>query len=239
MARDLTPPPEVVIAAPDQWTETAARRIADSLEDSVAARRVASVFLAGGNTPRPVYARLAELAPPLPWDRIDVYFGDERAVPPDHPGSNYRMAAETLLDPAGVPEERRHRMPAERPDREEAAREYAERLPERPDLLLLGIGEDGHIASLFPGSAAVLERARAVVPAEGPRPPQWRLTVTPLVIAAARECIVLAKGRGKAVAVARALHGPDDVSECPARLARSGVWILDPEAASGLGGSPS
>ena len=157
--------------------------------------------------------------------------GDERAVPPDHPGANYRMAAETLLDPARVPEERRHRMPAERPDREAAAREYAELLPERPDLVLLGIGADGHIASLFPGSASLLEQERRVVPVQGPRPPTWRLTVTPPVIAAARERIVLANGRDKAAAVARALHGSEDASVCPARLARAGLWILDSEAA--------
>jgi 6-phosphogluconolactonase len=229
MARDLDT--EVVVVPREEWAETAARRIAAGLQASVVARGAATILLAGGNTPRPAYARLAELSPRLPWERIDVYFGDERAVPPDHPGANYRMAVESLLDPARVPEERRHRMPAERPDREAAAREYAELLPERPDLLLLGIGADGHIASLFPGASAVLEQERRVVPAQGPRPPTWRLTVTPPVIAAARERIVLAKGRDKAAAVARALLGSEDPSACPARLARAGVWILDTEAA--------
>jgi 6-phosphogluconolactonase len=229
VARDLDT--EVVVVPRMEWADAAARRIAAGLHAGVAARGKATILLAGGNTPRPAYAQLAELFPRLPWDRIDVFFGDERAVPPDHPGANYRMAAETLLDPARVPDERRHRMPAERPDREAAAHEYAELLPERPDLVLLGIGADCHIASLFPGASALHEQERRVVSVQSPRPPTWRLTVTPPVIAAARERIVLANGRDKAAAVARALFGSEDASACPARLARAGVWILDSEAA--------
>jgi 6-phosphogluconolactonase len=227
MARDLDM--EVVVVPPEEWAEAAAQRIADTIE---AAR---TVVLAGGNSPRAVYTRLVTLT--LAWDRIDVYFGDERAVPPDDPGSNYRMAAETLLDPARVPDERRHRMPAERLDREAAAREYAELLPGRPDLLLLGIGADGHIASLFPGSHAVMEQERRVIPVEGPGSLGWRLTVTPPVIAAARSRIVLACGSSKAAAVERALLGSGAVSDCPARLVREAVWMLDREAASRLGRS--
>ncbi len=218
---------EVVVVAPEQWAEAAAQRIADSLE---AAR---TVVLAGGNSPRAVYTRLVTLT--VPWDRIDVYFGDERAVPPDDPSSYYRMAAETLLDPARVPNERRHRMPAERPDRGAAAREYAELLPERPDLLLFGIGADGHIASLFPGSPAVSEQEQRVVPVEGPGSLGWRMTVTPPVIAAAGSRLVLACGSRKAAAVERALVGSGAVSDCPARLVREAVWMLDREAASRLG----
>jgi 6-phosphogluconolactonase len=225
MARNLDM--EIVVVRPEEWAEAAAQRIADTLE---AAR---TVVLAGGHSPRAVYARLVTHT--LPWDRIDVYFGDERAVPPDDPGSNYRMAAETLLDPARVPSERRHRMPAERQDREAAAREYAERLPDRPDLLLLGIGTDGHIASLFPGSPAVMEQEQRVVAVEGPGAQGWRLTVTPPVIVAARSCIVLACGISKAAAVERALVGSGAVSDCPARLVREAVWMLDREAASRLG----
>lgn len=233
MARHLEV--EIVIVPPDEWVAAAAQRIADELEEHLHDHGSATLILAGGNTPRPVYARLATSG--LPWDHIDIYFGDERAVPPDHPSANYRMAAETLLDPAGVPDQRRHRMPAERSDREAAAREYAEILPLQPDLLLLGIGTDGHIASLFPESYAVREHEQRVVPAQGPRPPEWRLTVTAPVIAAARTRIVLANGRGKAVAVARALTGSEEASECPARLVRDAVWILDRDAATGLDGS--
>ncbi|HJQ66315.1 MAG TPA: 6-phosphogluconolactonase [Gemmatimonadales bacterium] len=216
-----------MVVPPAEWAETAAQRIAKTLE---AAR---TVVLAGGNSPRAVYTRLVTRT--LAWDQIDVYFGDERAVPPDDPSSNYGMAAETLLDPARVPSERRHRMPAERQDREAAAREYAELLPDRPDLLLVGIGADGHIASLFPGSPAVMEQEQRVIPVEGPGSAGWRLTVTPPVIAAARSRIVLAYGNSKAAAVERALVGSGAVSDCPARLVREAVWMLDREAASRLG----
>jgi 6-phosphogluconolactonase len=133
--------------------EEAASRIAGGIEASVLARGQASIALSGGETPRPVYQRLAAMT--LPWSRIDVFFGDERAVPPEHPDSNYHMAAATLLDPAGVPMARRHRMPADAADRVAAARAYAAELPERFDLLVLGIGHDGHTASLFPGSCAL------------------------------------------------------------------------------------
>lgn len=230
MARDLA---NVVVVPGERWVEEAAARIAGGLESSVVSRGWATVALAGGETPRPVYQRLAAMT--LPWGKIDVFFGDERAVPPDHRDSNYHMAVETLLDPAGVPAARRHRMPADAPDRLEAAEEYADLLPERLDLLLLGLGQDGHTASIFPGSRAARESWHRVVPAESPEPPALRLTITPPVIAVARARLVLARGRHKAAAVAQALEGDDDPVRCPAQLARAGVWLLDPDAAEGLG----
>jgi len=236
MARDLAGG-HVVVVPGDRWVEEAAARIAGGLEASVVARGAASVALAGGETPRPVYQRLAAMT--LPWNRIDVYFGDERAVPPDHRDSNYHMAAETLLDPAGVPPARRHRMPADSADCLEAAEQYADLLPQRLDLLLLGVGRDGHTVSLFPGSPAVREAWLRVVPAHSPEPPTLRLTITPPVIAVARARLVLARGRDKAAAVARALEGPDDPEQCPAQLARPGVWLLDPDAAERLEGPPA
>jgi len=233
MARDLA---QVVVAPAERWVEEAASRIAGGLEASVLARGQASIALSGGETPRPVYQRLAAMT--LPWSRIDVFFGDERAVPPEHPDSNYHMAVETLLDPAGVPMARRHRMPADAADRDAAARAYAAELPERFDLLVLGIGHDCHTASLFPGSTALNETTRRVVPSESPVPPIERLTITPPVIAASRARFVLARGRDKAGPVARALEGSDDATHCPAQLARAGVWLLDPDAAAGLTGTP-
>lgn len=231
MARDLA---QVVVAPAERWVEEAATRIAGGLEASVLARGSASIALAGGATPRPVYQRLAAMT--LPWSRIDVFFGDERGVPPEHPDSNYHMAAESLLDPAGVPMARRHRMPADAADRVAAARAYAELLPDHLDLLVLGVGRDGHTASLFPGSSALRETALRVVPSESPVPPTPRLTITPPVIAAARARLVLARGGDKAAVVVRALRGSDDPEHVPVQLARAGVWLLDPEAAAGLTG---
>lgn len=226
-----------IVVAPEALPEIAARRIARVIEQSVADRGRASVMLAGGSTPRAVYRQLA-LIQGLPWEKVDIYFGDERAVPPGDSQSNYRMARESLLDAVPIPPAQVHRMPAERPDREAAADEYARRLPERLDLVILGLGEDGHTASLFPGSSALKERVRKVLAVVGPKAPVHRLTVTPPVIAAAREKIILVTGAGKAGAVAQALEGPDQPIQCPAQLARDGTWVMDRAAASGLRHEP-
>lgn len=226
-----------IVVAPEALPEIAARRIAKAIEQAVADRGRASVMLAGGSTPRAVYRQLA-LNPRLPWDKVEIFFGDERGVPPGDPQSNYRMARESLLDAVPIPPDQVHRLMAERPDREAAADEYARRLPERLDLVILGVGEDGHTASLFPGSAALRETSRKVVAVAGPRAPLHRLTVTPPVIAAAREKIILVSGAGKAGAVAQALEGPDQPVQCPAQLARDGIWIMDRAAASGLRHQP-
>ena len=222
-----------IVVAPEALPEIAARHIAKLIEQAVADRGRASVMLAGGSTPRAVYRHLAQTQG-LPWDKVEIYFGDERAVPPGAPQSNYRMARESLLDAVPIPPAQVYRMPAERPDREVAADEYARRLPERLDLVILGLGEDGHTASLFPGSSALSERVRKVLAVVGPQAPLHRLTVTPPVIAAAREKIILVSGAGKAGAVAQALEGPDQPVQCPAQLARDGIWIMDRAAASGL-----
>jgi 6-phosphogluconolactonase len=232
------PPERLIVVAAETLPEVAAQRIAQVFGRAVTGGGRASVALAGGTTPRAVYRRLAKIAE-ISWEKLDIYFGDERAVPPSDAQSNYHMARETLLDAVPIPPVQVHRMPAERPDREAAAAEYAAQLPERLDLIILGIGEDGHTASLFPGSAALREVARKVVAVEGSKPPPWRLTVTPPVIAAAREIIVLAGGPGKAAAVARALEGAEGPERCPAQLARDGIWIMDPAAAGDLRSRPA
>lgn len=188
--------------------------------------------LAGGSTPRPVYESLAGKAD-VPWDRLEIFFGDERAVPPADPGSNYGMAKASLLDRVPIPPERVHRMRAEAESRAEAAREYAGVLPDALDLVLLGIGTDGHTASLFPGADA-LHVDTLVAPALAPYAPHGRLTLTPRVLGRAHGLLVLARGEDKAGPVARALTGPWNPVACPAQLARRGTWLLDAAAASGL-----
>ncbi len=165
---------------------------------------------------------------------VTFYFGDERAVPPEDARSNFRLARETLLAPLGIEPAQVHRMEAERPDLDRAARDYEGMLPAVPDLLLLGVGPDGHIASLFPGSASVGESIRRVVPAFGGEPRLPRLTITPPVIRAARATIVFVAGARKANAVAAALQSPPDPDECPAQLVREAEWIVDRDAASRL-----
>jgi 6-phosphogluconolactonase len=230
-------PDLVVVPDARALARRAAERILEAVRAAVRERGRCSVALGGGSTPRATYEVLGSsaLAAALPWRAVDWYFGDERAVPPDHAESNYRAAVETLF--ASRPEalESVHRMPGDATDLEAAAREYGQRMPEALDLLLLGMGEDGHTASLFPGSPALAERSARVVVVTGPKPPNPRLTVTPPVIGAARATLVLVSGEGKAEALARALEGPPDPASTPAQLARGGTWIVDRAAAERLG----
>jgi 6-phosphogluconolactonase len=165
---------------------------------------------------------------------VSVFFGDERAVSPDHPDSNFFMVQRALLSRVPIPVGNVHRMEAERTDREAAAREYERLLPARLDVLLLGMGADGHTASLFPGSDALDERHRLVVPVLGAKPPAERITVTPPVIGAARRVAVIATGEDKAPMVARAIEGPFAPKAVPVQLARHGTWFLDRSAAARL-----
>jgi 6-phosphogluconolactonase len=208
--------------------------LARAIGAAITARGRCALALPGGKSPRPALLALGAgaLGASVDWPRVDVYFGDERAVPPEDPESNYRLVKETLLARLQAPP-RVHRMETDRPDLESAAADYARLLPERLDVLLLGMGPDGHTASLFPGSAALDERRR-VVSVVAPKPPPVRLTITPPVIAVAREVAVLATGAEKAEAVRRALEGPRAVREIPVQLAAHGIWFLDPAAASRL-----
>jgi 6-phosphogluconolactonase len=226
----------IVAADAAALARMAAEWLADEVRLSITLRGTCALGLAGGSTPRPAYEALAAspLKDAIAWDRVFIYFGDERAVPPDHPESNFRMAREALIARASIPAANVHRMEADATDLEEAADRYAALLPPALDVLVLGVGPDGHTASLFPGSPALAERARRVVPSRAPKPPERRLTITPPVIAAARRIVVLAAGTDKAEAVSRALRGSASPEEVPSRLARDGVWFLDRAAASGL-----
>jgi 6-phosphogluconolactonase len=144
------------------------------------------------------------------------------------------MARSALLSRVPIPAAAVHRMEAERPDRDAAAREYERLLPSALDLLVLGIGGDGHTASLFPGSAALDEEHRLVLPVVGTKPPADRMTITPPVIEAARRVAVIATGADKAAMVARALEGPLSPKQVPAQLARRGARFLDRAAAAKL-----
>jgi 6-phosphogluconolactonase len=174
------------------------------------------IALSGGNTPRPVYARLAAIGHDLPWDLIRITFGDERCVPPDDEQSNFKMARETLFAPAAVPEKSILRMRGEI-DPQIAAREYEEHLDliasERRepiyqhDLILLGLGDDGHTASLFPGTAALDETIRRVVANFVPRLNAWRLTFTFPLINHARHILFLVGATKNPRLIERVLKG--------------------------------
>lgn len=211
----------------------AAQRIADVLKAAIAAKGAASLALSGGTTPRAAYEALAKISG-IDWKRVDVYFGDERAVPANHPDSNFLMAQRSLFEHVALPPGNIHRVLTEQSDLDAVARAYEAILPDRFSLMILGIGEDGHTASLFPGSPALNERTRRVLPVIGPKPPPQRFSVTPPVIEAAERCIVLATGAGKADAVYRALREPLDVQTTPSGLARGALWLLDHAAAARL-----
>jgi len=221
--------PSLIVVDSADFVETAAQYLARAIIEAARVREPVSLALSGGETPKPVYARLAAI-PGVPWSSVAIFFADERAVPPDDSTSNYRMIRQSLLEALSQEPRAVYRMQAERADRAAAAGEYERLLPPAIDVLILGIGEDGHTASLFPGQPAVNESQRLVLAVEGPKPPARRLTITPVVIHSARRRIVLATGAGKSAAVARALEGPYEPVRCPAQLSREGEWIIDTAA---------
>ena len=182
-----------------------------------------TLVLAGGTTPQRCYELLSRMD--VEWGRVTVLFGDERCVPPDHADSNYRMAREALLDrvaPATV-----HRMPAELgPD--EGAELYARVVKAMTplDVVVLGVGEDGHTASLFPGHPALKAKELAVGIRDSPKPPPERVTLTLPALRRARRVIILATGAGKADAVAKAQRG-----EVPSGMIAGARWLIDRAAA--------
>ena len=225
-----------IVEDADAVASRAAGWIADAIRKTVRDKGACTLALAGGSTPRLAYQRLPAL-PVVPWPQVEIFFGDERAVPPESPDSNFRMAQEAFLSQVPIPGPKIHRMAAERDDLATAAKEYEALLPASLDVLLLGIGADGHTASLFPHAPALLEREHRVIRVVGGEPLVQRLTITPPVIQLATRTLVLATGAEKADAVARALEGPDDVASVPAQLARGGTWILDRAAARCLRGA--
>jgi 6-phosphogluconolactonase len=224
---------ELIVSEPTELARQAAGWLGLEVSRAITERGSCALSLAGGRTPEPVYRQLAS-GSSIDWGKVHVFFGDERAVLPDHPDSNYHMVHRTLLSQVPIPAGQVHRMQAERVDRDAAAREYDRQLPPRLDVLVLGMGPDGHTASLFPGSAALDERQRRVIAVFAAKAPAERLTITPPVIEAARKVAVIATGVDKAPMAARAIEGPLEPKAVPAQLARRGVWFLDHAAASRL-----
>ncbi len=239
----------------------AAEEVARRAESAAAAGGRFTLALAGGSTPKRLYALLADGAGPfrgrIPWRQTHVFFGDERHVPPDHPESNYGMARAALLSKVPIPPENVHRIRAERTDPADAALEYEQELRlvlgvgpaaargglppgevPRLDLALLGLGGDGHTASLFPGSTALEERARLAVATWVERLKAYRITLTLPVLDAARAVVFLVAGSEKAERVADVLEGAG--AALPAGRVRPVggdlIWLLDAPAAAALRG---
>lgn len=212
----------------------AANFIVDLAHKALAERNEFRIALSGGNTPRPVYSEITQIAHDLPWERILITFSDERCVPPDDAQSNFRMASETLFAPAVVPEKSILRMRGEN-EPQIAAQEYQDQVDllatqrgepiYRHDLILLGLGEDGHTASLFPGTAALQENLRRVVANFVPKLNAWRLTFTFPLIDHARHVCFLVNATKHIELIERVLSG--DTQYPAARVQCSEItWII-------------
>ena len=239
VVRVLTDPAAVFAAAATEFLQRARTAIQASGRFSVA--------LSGGSTPKCLYTLLATQFD-VPWDGICFFFSDERHVPPDHPDSNYRMANEALFSLAPIPKENIFRVPAEIPDADTAAQSYeqtlrqffhledtgADALP-RFDLILLGLGPDGHTASLFPGTAALHEDDRLVASNWVEKFKSWRITFTYPVLNHAAAVLFMATGEEKQEALLQVLQGKPDRETYPARGVRpengSLIWLVDQAAA--------
>lgn len=228
-----------VIASPAEL----ARAFVEHVEGCArAARRRFSIVLPGGSVAEAFLPLLATAN--LDWSGVELFWGDERAVPPDHADSNFRLASELLVTRVAMDPTRVHRMPADRPDLDEAARAYEADIARTVgegasfDVVLLGVGPDGHVCSLFPGHPALDEMARRVVAiTDSPKPPPARMTLTIPALRGA-DIVIAAFGESKAEAIAGAIDRP--ASRLPvaraAAVGRRAIFLLDPGAASRLTG---
>ena len=230
--------------------EAAAQHLLDHARQAIAARNACTLALAGGSTPKGLYSRLA--APPfqsqLDWTKVRFFWGDERHVPPDHTDSNYRMAREALLSRLPVSMAQVHRVPSELPDAQTAADQYEAELrkqfgvsaPDVPrfDFILLGMGPDGHTASLFPGTPSVHATRRLVAAPWVEELQTSRITFTPALLNHARQVTFLICGQAKAEALHAVLEGPFQPDALPAQIIRPQTgtltWFVDQEAAGAL-----
>jgi 6-phosphogluconolactonase len=246
MTTKVIPGMLIAMVAAEDVAREASARIAKTLREAVTSRGHASLALSGGETPKATYAKLAA-EPGIDWTKVDVFFVDERAVAPTSARSNYRMVKEALLDPAKVPADLVHRMDGEAKDLARAATEYEQilrskapkgaRTPEL-DVLILGVGDDGHTASLFPGDGTVevADKLVMAIPAKGER--EARITLTVPVLENARAAFVLAVGSKKTPALERVWAVTGSLADTPARAIRnirgSIMWVID-KAAGGMG----
>ena len=242
-----------VYSDPESWVAGVADYITALATRAIAERGRFTFAFSGGNTPRPVYERVASVGyiDRIDWSRVQVFFGDERCVPPEDPQSNYHMARTALGDRVPIPAANIHRMHGEDPP-EQAAEEYAEELertfggdakkggapPNGFDLVLLGMGDNGHTASLFPGLAAVTESVRWVMAQYVEVVGMWRVTLTPVILNAARNVAFLVKGADKAEMLQKVLEGPYQPVVLPSQIIKptNGElrWLVDEAAAARL-----
>lgn len=222
------------------WVQDILKNIVQLRKAAIAQRDKFLLVLSGGHTPAPVYTALSQLQTEIDWERTYIFWGDERCVPPDNPASNYKSANETLLMHAPIPPENVFRMQGEL-DPVEGAKQYAQVLDNffagdeiKFDLILLGLGEDGHTASLFPGTPALKEVKKSVIENFHTASNMWRITLTYPTITNARNIFFLVKGEGKAGIVAKIINQPEAPPLYPAKILinqKEVSWFLDEQAA--------
>lgn len=215
--------------------------------EAVSVRGRFTVVLSGGSTPRGVYALLAEagVRERIPWSHVHLFWGDERCVPPTHPESNYRLAEETLISRVPIPAQNIHRIPAEQAPAQAASayeqtlREFFALPADTPpcfDLVFLGMGPDGHTASLFPGTVGLREEKRLVIAHHVEKLGAWRVTLTPPVLNQAAYVVFLVCGADKAATLREVLQGEYQPERLPAQLIRpvhgTLLWLVDQDADS-------
>jgi 6-phosphogluconolactonase len=240
------------LATPQDLFQAAAEEVITAATDAIAERGRFTIALSGGSTPRSLYTLIAANAnSSLPWEKIFFFWGDERHVPPTDTESNYRMAEETILSKVPVPPANIFRVPTENPDASAAAEAYEQTLRKffelaagefpRFDLILLGMGPDGHTASLFPETAALQEKSRLVVANWVEKLHAYRITLTLPVLNAARRVAFLVSGGDKASVLHEVLEGDAPGEKYPSKLIRPSdgklIWFLDRAAASELSAS--
>ncbi len=239
--------PGMLIAVPtaEDVAREASARLAKTIGAAVKARGKCTIALSGGDTPKQTYSRLAH-EPDIDWAHVEFFFVDERAVPPNDDRSNYRWAKECLFDAAKIPDDHVHRMHADDADLEGAAKDYEQLLKTKVaggqggvpsfDVIVLGVGDDGHTASLFPGMPTV-EIVDRVVVAVGKTDREPRLTLTAPVIEQSRAVFILAVGAKKTAALERVWAVSGSLRDTPARVIRNARgsihWIID-KAAGGM-----
>jgi 6-phosphogluconolactonase len=234
---------------PPAVARAAAELIVDAARQAIHDRGAFSLVLSGGSTPKLLHQLLADPAGPfrdrIDWPKVEIYFGDERAVPPDHADSNFKMAHETLLSRVPIPPQNVHRMRGEN-NPQDAAIEYGKMLKSRfadagPDLTLLGMGDDGHTASLFPQTPALDEthhRCVAHFVQKSTTGPSWRITMTAPFLNRSKTIAALITGANKATRLNEVLNGPRDPKRLPIQLITPSpgrmIWLIDRPASAAL-----
>ena len=241
----MTRPEIKVFANLEELSRQATALFQDLAETRAREKKIFSAALSGGSTPKRLYEMLAGQQRQITWEHVHLFQVDERCVPPDHPDSNYKMIRAALLDYSSIPPLNFHRMAGENPDLDAAARQYKEEMAQvlnpgdahwpQLDLIFLGMGSDGHTASLFPGSPALNERVLWVCPNFSERLGVFRLTLTYPILNAAAHVVFLVAGADKAETLRDVINGPPRLSLLPAQGVQPAggrlTWLLDQAAA--------